>query len=393
MKNLKGILSIVFVVIISVSIVEAGFLMDKYNSPKRLKENVGKIYRLKDVTKYGYVDRTGKWIIPPKFVYIGSFDDEGYAVATKVGRITISERNQFAKVFGNFVKDAKFGFVNVRGDWIIKPKYDVLHPFSEGLAKAKIDKKKGFIDRAGFWYDTKEAFYSKHPELRPKDLPLPDFSSLQHTLVFEKYNNLWGIKNHANNIWVVKPQFLDKKTDFEKDGLAVVKSRNNKYGMIDKSGRWAVKPEFVDIDFLGDNGLRAAKKDGKYGYIDSNGKFIIPPKYDDAHGFSGGYAEISIDKQCGFINGHGSIVIEPKYEECSSEKGKFIVKLNGKYGLLDHNNRWILKPLFKKIDIVDEYMIKVEYGNYEGYTDANGKPLTFTMDEVKNIVNSQISKP
>ena len=46
--------------------------------------------------------------------------------------------------------DGKFGFINTSGEWAIPPKFDRLGGFDEtGLASVHIDGKKGLIDRLG----------------------------------------------------------------------------------------------------------------------------------------------------------------------------------------------------------------------------------------------------
>lgn len=75
--------------------------------------------------KVGYIDTTGKVIIPFQF----SFGMPFY--------------QGFASVF---TSETKFGMIDKTGKFIIPPKYDVLQQFHEGLAVAELDGKVGFID-------------------------------------------------------------------------------------------------------------------------------------------------------------------------------------------------------------------------------------------------------
>lgn len=65
------------------------------------------------------------------------------------------------------IMNSKLGFKNLKGEWVVKPAYDLASPFSEGLAcVGKIDEfgetKYGFIDKSGtVVIDLK---YSKKPE-------------------------------------------------------------------------------------------------------------------------------------------------------------------------------------------------------------------------------------
>lgn len=57
-------------------------------------------------------------------------------------------------------------------------------------------------------------------------------------------------------------------------------------------------------------GLAAVMKDynGKYGYIDKTDKFVIKPIFDDAQNFKNGLALISINNKQAYINKTGKFV-------------------------------------------------------------------------------------
>lgn len=93
--------------------------------------------------RYGFVDRTGRPVIPAQFPYttmniFGSTFKESLAVVqfglTKSGEI-----------FG----DGKFGYIDKTGRIVINPKFDFGSSFSEGLAAIEVNKKHGYIDKAG----------------------------------------------------------------------------------------------------------------------------------------------------------------------------------------------------------------------------------------------------
>ena len=81
------------------------------------------------VFKYGFVDRSGRMAIKPQFDYVGAFSD-GLALATQT-------------------PDGKSGYIDTTGRFVIEPQYDEAEDFSEGLAPVKKDGKWRFIDSAG----------------------------------------------------------------------------------------------------------------------------------------------------------------------------------------------------------------------------------------------------
>jgi hypothetical protein len=83
---------------------------------------------------FGYVDKTGAWVIEPRFGYAESFS-EGLAV---VG-VGIHE----------FDKLGPYGYVDTSGSVFIAAQFDGARAFSEGLAGVYVAGKCGFIDKTG----------------------------------------------------------------------------------------------------------------------------------------------------------------------------------------------------------------------------------------------------
>jgi hypothetical protein len=87
--------------------------------------------------KYGFIDRTGKFVIPPRFYRVQKFS-EGRALFVQTG------------------KSHGYGFIDSKGHVVIKPEFIDAKSFSEGLAAVAInagDDKKlwGYINRDGTW--------------------------------------------------------------------------------------------------------------------------------------------------------------------------------------------------------------------------------------------------
>lgn len=92
--------------------------------------------------KWGFVDNTGKEIIPPRY-------DEVSAVYGESDRVAIFniggkyDRNDDELIGG------KWGLVDISGKELIPPRYDELENFHDGLALVKLNGKYGFIDIRG----------------------------------------------------------------------------------------------------------------------------------------------------------------------------------------------------------------------------------------------------
>ena len=83
--------------------------------------------------KWGYIDTTGRMVIPPQFNIAQEFS-EGLA-PVKIGT--------GCELCG------KWGFINKDGKVVIEPRFEAVHDFSEGLAVFRQGAKSGFIDRTG----------------------------------------------------------------------------------------------------------------------------------------------------------------------------------------------------------------------------------------------------
>ena len=66
---------------------------------------------------------------------------------------------------------------------------------------------------------------------------------------------------------------------------------NGKYGFINSTGQWVIKPQYDWCDYFYD-GKAIAKEKGKYGFIDVNGEWMAKPIYDTVKHFSEGFAGV-----------------------------------------------------------------------------------------------------
>ena len=88
---------------------------------------------------FGFVDRSGNWVIPPQF------DDRGFYVFDPFGRYQIFADNGLASVRLN----GKFGAIDKTGRVVIPYQFDELWPFSEGLAAFLLGDAYGYVDSSG----------------------------------------------------------------------------------------------------------------------------------------------------------------------------------------------------------------------------------------------------
>jgi hypothetical protein len=118
----------------------------RYVNAQRFSEGLAAVM-IKD--KYGYIDRSGKMVIPPQFedaepfsegLALISFDRNQWSYIDKSGkRIIYGEDFVAARGFSEGLaaamgKNEKYGFIDKTGKFVIQPQFHRVGDFSEGLA-------------------------------------------------------------------------------------------------------------------------------------------------------------------------------------------------------------------------------------------------------------------
>lgn len=107
-------------------------------------------------TKWGYIDKTGKIVIEPKF-------EDASVYVNGVARVKIDGKLLYIDITGNesraddffyeglavFREGDKFGYVDRTGNAAIQPQFDEAESFSNGLAVVSFGEKKALINQKG----------------------------------------------------------------------------------------------------------------------------------------------------------------------------------------------------------------------------------------------------
>ena len=181
--------------------------------------------------KWGYIDKTGKEVIPLKYDFACDFFgglakvrlNGKWGFIDKTDREICPCKYDAADIFSEGLAvvelHGKYGFIDKTGREVVPCKYDYADDFFEGLARVQLNGKCGFIDKAG-----------------------------REVIPF-KYDWAWNFSN----------------------GLAPVKL-NDRWGFIDKTGREVIPCEY-DYVFNFSGRLARAQLNDKWGYIDKQGNW------------------------------------------------------------------------------------------------------------------------
>lgn len=240
-----------------------------------------------------------------------------------------------------------YGYIDHKGNFVIKPQFLDAHAFKNGVAKVETDLSpdhtvEKYIDKSG-------AFISAPSNLRAFNRILPTLSMADDPSTYEisgedslgaAFVNHGGLKmmpfseglaiakRGGNSGW----GYVDKNLEFVvqansfldarhfKDGLAAVAAdvddegrivsvvhgaiepAHKKWGYINRKGDWVIKPEYSSAECFSEGlacvsttesiGLHAKR----YGFIDKTGKFVIEPKFSFAESFSEGFAAVALEE-------------------------------------------------------------------------------------------------
>ncbi len=235
---------------------------------------------MKQGTKWGYFNTSGKIAIAAKYDDANDFND-GYAAA-KDGRrfLVLDNKGDEAVVDAESVVEVKdfsedlapfktsykrVGFISTNGKVAIQPQYESVGYFTNGLAWAKVPGKGGtlgYINSKGEWV------------IKPQFDAGKDFDK-ESGLARVKNGKRWAYVNRAGELMYVTAS--ESWGDFS-EGLAEGR-QGKKYGFFNNKGAWVIQPQFdATRDFK--NGYAAAKIGNKWGIINKEGKWVIQPTFD-----------------------------------------------------------------------------------------------------------------
>jgi hypothetical protein len=103
--------------------------------------------------------------------------------------------------------------------------------------------------------------------------------------VIDKGGNisLFNVKTKESNLLNGAIEYKMKDSWYSKNSLVGVKSKENKWGIINKNGEWLIEPKYCDIVANDKYFVIAAICDGisyKYGVIDMENNILIPFEFD-----------------------------------------------------------------------------------------------------------------
>ncbi|MDR2920424.1 MAG: WG repeat-containing protein [Tannerella sp.] len=117
------------------------------------------------VSQYGYMNTTGEIVIPLAFSQANDFK-EGRAIVSRerYGSLFFIDREgktcskvysklqHFSEGLAAAFIDGRWGYINKNDEWVIPPRYKLVHPFEDGLTSVYVDNGFGYLGIDGTEY-------------------------------------------------------------------------------------------------------------------------------------------------------------------------------------------------------------------------------------------------
>ncbi len=322
--------------------------------------------------KSGFIDRTGKVLIPIQFDSANNFH-EGLALVTMNG---------------------KKMFIDATGKIVFNAAYDIINNFSEGLAAVNLGQTRipniGLISNPGKW-----GYIDKTGKLviPMKFTHAEDFSE-GLAAVTNGDRDHGAFIDHSEKIIFTLP--LDVTLGFHEGFAGVLLSGNVTY--YDRRGqKMSVPTEYGPRSHSFSEGLVPIEINGKTGFMDQNGKVAIAPQFEDVEDFSEGLAPVKVGSKettwCprdssgsregftmkwGYVDKSGKFVIPPQFESAAPfAEGVAVIHQCGEAFFIDQTGKTVLKADFRYASSFSGGLARIERettsGWMSGYVDKSGK--------------------
>lgn len=220
------------------------------------------------------------------------------------------------------IENNLWGFIDSEGEYVIKPRFHSVGRFSSGLAPVRENAHYGYINTSGKF------------------------------IISPKYDFALPFMNDIAKIYIQgKPFFIDKNGKilfshdfiefhhFEHRNITFALAKNNRYAVVNKSGKIIIEPVFNSVSRFND-GLAIVQMPSSdssnvfFGVIDEDGQYVVDfGEYDNIEPYVNGFAKVSnydnsfpLGTKKGIINENGELIfnISEKDFNLSSSKKDFV---------------------------------------------------------------------
>ncbi len=313
---------------------------------------------------YGFIDRRGRWLIPPSFLAATDFDGAGLAPVSYDYRewILIDCKGKPAIGFSvsatrmltgsgglySFEHNERWGFIGSDGQFRLEPRFsapslaakgsDLMHflggqcavlaPCAD-LTNSGASHALGLIEESGNWLIEPSSLYLTYgdgsivmdsrgfneigdPPWGFDYRPLGRITGPQLRVPFATADCVRASRGGLIPFGRIKGR-LNEIEDYTPPEC--LSDSNMRWGLLSPTGLLVLPATYDDIKYMCD-GLCGVRLFDRWGFVDSKGNQVIKPQFQDVQPFSNGLAGASDELlKWGFVDRKGNWVIRPSFDE------------------------------------------------------------------------------
>jgi len=327
-------------------------------------------YKEKDL--WGYLDTTGKVVVPAQYAYALPFEGG-------IGRV-----NQGGKLLAvDAVREGRWGAYLADGSQLITPAYRQVFTPSEDLIRVQEGSLFGYLNADG------------EVRLEPQYTQATDFSE-GVAVVYQSSGNRTGWAFINNRGKVLSTPSFDLQPETLTGQLVVTRIRRGAayaYGAINAEGEEIVPAQQAEVRIISPS-LIAFKpfptqtnQVTGWGLYHADGRRVAPPSYPTLTTYGNGLVGLVRNGRTAFYDDTGRLRILPQRHMRGFSNGWAAYENGGKWGYIDEFNRVAVPAQFDSVTswggLLGGYY-QAETGRW-GILSAAGKPLTEPVYDEVNI--------
>ncbi|MFD2611609.1 WG repeat-containing protein [Paenibacillus gansuensis] len=264
-----------------------------------------------------------------------------------------------------FRKNGKYGYINDEGDIVVKPIFDRVDYFSNGLGRVNYKGKNGFINHTGEYvlepvYNWASSFSDNRcvVDLEESSLVITKAGEVISEIDRKSYKSFWqfsegkvkvetrdrliGFMNEHGS-WVIMPKY--KEAGHFNDGFAWVTLPSGRTVYIDEKEKSLQVPQGYRVGCAFSEGVAIVSQRLSSGAIDTKGTLLLEHLPFTTDFFREGLLAVKYEHQYQYINVHGEVAIEPAFDGAFSfSNGVAMVDIKGRTSFIDKSGRLLYKP-------------------------------------------------
>jgi len=302
----------------------------------------------------GVIDLSGQWIEPPAGSQSRTFGEDDPSI-------------RWVR------KDKLWGLARADGSWIIEPQFQQAGALSDGLARVVVDGRVSFIDRTAKFviaptFDQADAFAPEVGRAAAKRGGITGVIDKSGAWVFQtNYQRVhlaaayhggrrtvfgWGFENAGRwglldlNGHIILDAAFDQSLQRCEDGR-LEGYKNKEFYYFDSNGRPLQPPDGRLVNAAcGSEPPFVLKVGDRYGLVDAAGQLVTPLHFEALTWAGRGVNNAKLDGKWGRIGTDGRWMLEPRFDYLSSGLDIFVASVDGKRGIMRADGTWAVEPRF-----------------------------------------------